>query len=546
MSLIELERVRYRYETSNTYALDDINLKIDASEFVLLAAASGSGKSTLCRLLNGLIPHFYGGSLEGHVIVDGLNTREHRVAELYSRVGLVFQNADAQLFNSTVERECAFGLESLGLSRDEIHARVDWVLDAARLTPLAQRAPHSLSGGEQQTVALAAILALRPSVLVLDEPFANLDPENTARILAILRDVHARGTTILLAEHRLHTVIQYATRLLVLDHGHIVRDGEPRAVLRDDLTPYRLHIPYVVRYAREAGWRETPLSVEEAIPMLRERGLATMTLRRNGSSTRRLDAPRVVEFRNVSFEQEGKEILTNINLELDRSECVALVGKNGSGKTTLLKHLNALHRPTRGNVIVLDQNTRTAAVSHLAREVAIVFQNPNDQLFKPNVREEVEVAPRALKRFDTARLETMYNSFELRPLLDRSPFTLSEGEKKRVAFASAMAARPRIIALDEPTTGQDYSFRTALVQLLRELLNEGITIFFATHDLGFAEEIASRWIVLADGKLIAQGTPDEVMANDAAMTHAALRPTARFRLAREALARNAMLPTVNR
>src|SRR5574341_123202 len=530
MSFIELEHVRYRYDEANAYALDDIDLKIGVGEFVLLAGASGSGKSTLCRLLNGLIPHFHGGELEGNIRVDGLNTREHRVIELFTRVGLVFQNPEAQLFNSTVEHEIAFGLESLGLPRDEIRARVEWALEATQLLPLTHRAPHSLSGGQQQSVALAAILALRPRVLVLDEPFANLDPENIARILSILRDIHTRGTTIILAEHRLHTAIQDATRLIILDHGHVVPDGTPRSILRNDLTPYHLHTPYVVRFARQSGWREVPLSVEEALTMAREYGTVILPARRNGTDVISADAPSAVEMHNVFFAREGKEILRNINADLHRGECVALVGKNGSGKTTLLKHLNALYRPTRGDVIMLNQNTSGVNVSELARQFALVFQNPNDQLFKPNVREEIEVAPRALKRFDRAWLEKLYNLFHLHPFLERSPFALSEGEKKRVAFAAALAARPQIIALDEPTTGQDFSFRTALVQLLRELQGRGLTILFATHDLGFAEEVASRWIAMADGEIVADGAPDAVMRNDAAMARAALRPTARFQL----------------
>lgn len=534
MSLIELEHVRYRYHEANAYALDDINLKIDAGEFVLLAGASGSGKSTLCRLLNGLIPHFHGGTLEGRVYVDGLDTREHRVHELFARVGMVFQNPDAQLFNSTVEREIAFGLESLGLPRDEIRSRIKWVLDATHLSPLAYRAPHLLSGGEQQTVALASILALRPHVLVLDEPFANLDPEAVARLRSILRQVHAQGTTVILTEHRLQAAVQDATRLIVLDHGRVVHDSEPREVLRDDLAPFRLNTPYVVQFARAAGWDAVPLSVDEAIAMMRTRTSAVLPLPPDGAHVTTADARRVIKMRALSFERDGREILRHVHFDLVRGECVALIGKNGSGKTTLLKHLNALYRPTRGTVTVLNQGTRRARVSDLTRHVGLVFQNPNDQLFKLTVREEIEVAPRALNLFDHPWIEKLLDRFELRPLLERSPFTLSEGEKKRVAIAVALATHPEIIALDEPTTGQDFAFRTALVRLLRELQSEGITILLATHDLEFAEEAAPRWIAVADGEIVADGAPDVVMRNDAAMARAALQPTPRFRIQAEA------------
>ncbi|HEX9076932.1 MAG TPA: ATP-binding cassette domain-containing protein [Anaerolineae bacterium] len=532
MSLIELERVRYRYEDGKR-ALDDINLKVEAGESVLLAGASGSGKSTLCRALNGLIPHFHGGVLEGRVLVDGRDTRTHPVHRLFSIVGLVFQNPDAQLFNSTVEREVAFGLASLGLPREEIHARLQWALEAARIAHLKDRAPHSLSGGEQQIVAIAAILALRPRVLVLDEPFANLDPDAMERVCALLRDIHAQGTAIILAEHRLHAALGDATRLVVLDHGRVVRDGEPRMVLREDLAQFNLNIPFFVRFAREQGWHDIPLSVDQALVMARAHPNAQWVSRPNGSRPAAPVASPVVEARGVSFAREGGAVLRDIDLDVSRGECVAVVGRNGSGKTTLLKHLNGLYRPSRGTLRVFGLDTRHARVSQLAAQVGFVFQNPNDQLFKPNVREEIEVAPRALHRLDAGWIEKLVNWFGLRPLLDRSPFTLSEGEKKRVAFAAALAAHPELVVLDEPTTGQDFAFRMALTRLLRDLQGEGIAIIFATHDLGFAEDIAPRWIVLADGEIAADAAPDDVMRDESVMRRAALRPTARFRLQHE-------------
>jgi energy-coupling factor transport system ATP-binding protein len=241
----------------------------------------------------------------------------------------------------------------------------------------------------------------------------------------------------------------------------------------------------------------------------------------------------ILEVRDLAFRRDAGEVLKRVNFEVKRGECIALVGKNGSGKTTLLKHLIGIHRPGSGSVVVAGQDTRRARVSDLARHVGFVFQNPNDQLFKPNVREEIEVAPRALDRYDAGWLERLNGRFYLEHLLDRSPFTLSEGEKKRVAFAAALAAQPAILLLDEPTTGQDHVFRNALERLLGELQNEGIATVLATHDLEFAEEVAGRWLVMADGEIVADGKPESVMQDEKLLTRAGLRPTIRFQLQHE-------------
>lgn len=530
MALVDLIDVRYRYADATTDALSNIHLQIAPGEFVLLAGASGSGKSTLCRLFNGLIPHFYDGTLDGTVYVDGLDTRAHSVAELFARVGMVFQNPEAQLFNSTVEREIIFGLESLGLPRAEIHARVNWVLELTHLTHLRQRAPFELSSGEQQAVVIAAMVALRPRLLVLDEPYANLDADAVTRVRAILRKIHTQGTTVILTEHRLHTTLADATRLIVMDRGRIVRDGAPRDILREDVSAWRLNVPYIVQLARRSGWHTTPLTVTEAVTLARVYGNVTMPTRRNGQATSvpTTSAPRVIEMQGISCQRDGRTILRNVSFNVARGESIALIGRNGAGKTTLLRLLNGLQLPSQGRVIVMNQDTRRARVSTLAREVGIAFQNTDAQFFKTRVRDEIEVAPRALQRLDRAWLEQLYEWFELSPLLERSPFTLSEGEKKRVAIVATLAARPAILALDEPTTGQDAVFRANLVRVLRELQARGMTILLATHDVELAEQVASRWLVLGAGTLLADTTPDQVMRDTALLARAALQPTAQW------------------
>jgi energy-coupling factor transport system ATP-binding protein len=544
--MIEVRDLRYLYTAAgpalsavegSRWVLEDLNLHVEPGEYVLVCGASGSGKSTLCRTFNGLIPHFYSGVMEGRVWIAGVDTQAHPVSELFASAAMVFQNPEAELFNSTVERELAFGLESLGLSRGEIRRRVAESAEIVGLSAFLKRDPHNLSGGEQQLVAIGAALALHPRVIVLDEPYASLDPANVNGVRQALREISRQGTAIVLTEHRLHNAVADADRMVVLHQGHIVLDGPPREVLREDVTPFGLNLPPVVRVARALGLPAVPLSVEELAAAVNGLWLPSSLF-----PAQSVDMPtggnRVLHVENVSFAFRGTPVLQDVCLELSEGECLAVVGANGSGKTTLIKHFNGLYRPAAGHVVVRGQNTRQTRVSELARHVGLAFQNPNNQFFKFRVRDEIEVGARALGRYDEAWLQELVHLFRLGPLLERSPYRLSEGEKKRVAFAAALAARPEILVLDEPTTGQDWPFRQALGKLLKELRARGQTVVLVTHDLEFAEQHADRWVLLSEGQVLANGVPWDVMADTIAMQQAGLVPTQTFELSR--LARETM------
>jgi len=535
--LARVRDLRYRYMPSSPdWALDGINLQVEMGEYLLLAGASGSGKSTLCRLFNGLIPHFYGGELAGDVTVAGLATRDHPVTELFPHVGMVFQNPGSQLFNSTVARELAFGLESLGLPRGEIARRVDDAAGTVGIDHLLARNPQEVSGGEQQLVAIAAALALRPELIVLDEPYASLDPANVRRVRDALRKIHQQGTAVVVAEHRLEPVVPDAGRVVVLEAGRIVRDGPPGSVLAQDLTSFGLHPPAVARVAQRAGLAEVPLTVEDLVVALGSSSASGISdpLPVPAQRQSHLQGP-VLQAEGVCFSFDRTSVLRGVDLDLRPGECLALVGANGSGKTTLVKHFNGLYRPDEGRLLVLGRDTRRARTSELARHIGLAFQDADSQFFKFQVRDEIEVGARALGRYDADWLGELVALFALEPLLDRSPYRLSAGEKKRVAFASALAAQPQILVLDEPTTGQDWVFRQILGQLLGDLSALGQTVVLVTHDLEFVEERACRWVLLADGWVAADGPAQAVMGDALAMDRADLEPTQAFQI-RQALA----------
>jgi len=321
-------------------------------------------------------------------------------------------------------------------------------------------------------------------------------------------------------------------RIIVLHQGKIAAEGSPEQVLAEKISDYGLNLPPLLRLFREMGLQGRPLSVEDAIRELKKQNLATPSFARHLEEAKKKaslsfpsTSPPITEAEDICFRYHGLPILKNIHFRLLRGESVALVGRNGAGKTTLVKHLNGLLRPDSGLLKILGQETLRRPVSELSRHVGFVWQNPNDQLFQPTVREEVLTGPKALDSNDPSWSDELFNRFGLVPFLERSPFTLSEGQKKRVSFAAALAVKPELVVLDEPTAGQDELFRRELAKFILELQREERTVVLVTHDLEFAAEHANRWIALADGRIIADGPPEALMADSKTMTQAGLRPT---------------------
>lgn len=527
-AFLQIDRLRFSYRRQPPdWVLDGIDFSAAASEFLLISGPSGSGKSTLCRTFNGLIPHFYKGELVGEVRIAGKSTRACSVGELFRIVGMVFQNPEAQLFNATVKQEIAFGLESLGRPRGEIAERLEETAERMEIANLLDRSPHSLSGGEQQLVCIASILALQPSLIVLDEPYANLDPRNVHRVRKTLRTIHRKGTGVIVCEHRLPYTVPDVERMIVLRSGTIAADGKPSDLLEE--LPPGLEPPLAVRVGRRIGCRPIPLHVDALISLCPGASFPA-ELKPSSPEPVQAAAPVVLEVENLSHTMNGKTVLKEVSFSLRRGESLAVIGANGAGKTVLIKHLNGLLRPSSGRIRVLGKETGRLKVSELARHVGVSFQNPNSQFFKLTVRDEITVGAKALGTYDEDWIRALTELFQLEPLLDRAPFRLSGGEKKRVAFAAALSAKPDILALDEPTAGQGDHFRKALGSLLTEIRRVGRSILLVTHDLAFAEENAHRWLLLADGRLVSEGPPGEVMSDRCAMERAHLEPTDAFRL----------------
>jgi len=500
---IDVQGLSYAYpQAPGQPVLRDIHLAVARRDRLLIAGPSGSGKSTLCRTFNGLIPHFHGGRLEGVVRVDGRSVADLSVMALFDKVGLVFQNPEAQLFSRSVRRELAFGLESLGLAPAAMAERIAATAAALDLTPLLERHPQSLSGGEKHLTAMAAVLALQPAVIVLDEPFASLDAANARRLRQALARIHAAGTGVVVCEHRLRQAADGASHLAVLDRGRLAAFRPLAAVRPAEFDAWGLDPP---------GGAPAPPPGEEP-PRL--------------PGARRTPPPGpLLAVSDLSARENGRTLLEGVSLELQPGECLALIGPNGAGKTTLLRHLNGLRRPARGRVRLLGADIRGRRTSELARHVGLAFQNPDSQFFRLRVADEIAAGPRALGCHDPEWIGRLVAFFGLEAYLERAPYRLSGGEKRRVAFAAALAANPDVLVLDEPTAGQDRRFRERLQQLLTALRADGRGVLLATHDLAFAAACAQRWVLLAQGRVQAAGPPARLLADAGAMAAIGVTPT---------------------
>ncbi|HEY4689375.1 MAG TPA: energy-coupling factor transporter ATPase [Anaerolineae bacterium] len=508
--MIHFEQVAFTYPNASAPALVDVSLEIARGEFVLVIGPSGSGKSTFLRCINGLVPHFSGGRLAGRVQVDGLDTREHPPAELAAHAGFVFQEPEAQFVTERVEDELAFGMENLGVPPLTMRKRVEEVLDLLGIAALRDRPVASLSGGEQQRVAIASALALQPSILLLDEPTSQLDPLGAEEVLAALDRLNDDlGLTIVLSEHRLERVVQHADRVVVMRTGQPPLVGSPRDVLAQiDL------MPPVATLGKALNWNPLPLTVKEGrrfVPAMRHR----FSHHRRPSAASSLLSP-VLELTRVSHAYGDHIALRNITLQVDAGEFVAVMGRNGSGKTTLLKCAIGLIKPKSGEVRVRGEDIRDKRVDQVAAQVGYVPQNPGALLFADSVRDELRFTLKSHGITDGQDApQELLAAFGLDSLADAYPRDLSTGERQRAALASVAVVRPSILLLDEPTRGLDYLNKERLIQALKRWQRDGTAIVMVTHDVELVARAADRVVLMAEGEIIVDGSTRDALGESA-------------------------------
>ncbi len=505
--MIDISGLTYYYPDRSTAALRDVSLQIDSGEFVLLTGPSGAGKSTLLRVLNGVVPHFTGGTIMGRVNVAGQNAVAAGPHTLSRKVGFVFQNPEAQAVMERVEDEIAFGLENTAVPPPEMRLRVEEALDLLELGPLRNRSVRELSGGERQRLAIATVLALQPEILALDEPTSQLDPKSAESLLqTLVRLNETLGLTIVLAEHRLERTVRYAERTISLQQGSVVLDGPT-----DELLPQMPQLAPVAELGRRLGWRPIPLTVKAARQFAQ--GLPV-----NGTvGTKRKPAvgKLLLDVRGVHFAYGRTPVLKGIDLQVRAGEIVVMMGRNGSGKSTLLRCVAGLLRANRGEIAVMGRGTAGRDVADICREMAYLPQNPDDLLFAESVTQELETTLRNHGMLRTGqgaeRTAMLLSELGLLEHAQAYPRDLSVGQRQRVALGAVMITEPELLLLDEPTRGLDAVAKQSLAAMWKRWRDTGKGILLVTHDVELAAQVADRVVFVSDGEIIASGSAVDVM-----------------------------------
>jgi energy-coupling factor transport system ATP-binding protein len=516
-------------------ALRALDCTLPAGALAVVMGASGAGKSTFARCLTRIVPCFVGAEVSGDVRLLGASVRDRRVGELAGTIGMVFQDFEAQLFSTDVTQEIVFGLEHTGVAPADMPARVAHALGAVGLAGFEARDPTTLSGGEKQRLAIAGLLALRPPVMVLDEPTTDLDPVGRAEVLRVLGGLRAEGLTLVVIEHE--TAAAAGADLLVfLAEGQVLARGAPGSLLTDvDLClGAGVRPPDVCRLFATLGIPDPPLSLPEAAERLRAAGLVPVPPPLDPPAPP--PGPPVLEVRGLRHRYPGApgDALADVRLAVGRGERLALVGPNGSGKTTLAKHLGGLLRPTAGEVTLLGRGVAALPPAELAQRVGYVFQDPDHQLFASSVEEEVAFGPRNLGLAEAEVEARVADALAAVDLHDREvdPFLLDKGARQRLAVAAVLALRPEILILDEPTTGLDFREQQRMATLLGRLHARGHTVIVITHTPWLIAGHVDRVVLLAGGRLRYDGPPRPFFADDDLLAAAAFRAPEVTRLGR--------------
>lgn len=540
--IIEFKDFGFKYRSQSQPTLSNINLTIYEGEKVLIVGPSGSGKSTLAHCVNGLIPFSYEGEISGSLRIKEKETKSETIYELSQSVGTILQDSDTQFIGLTVGEDIAFALENNQVSSKLMREKV---MEAASLVGMEQyldASIHQLSGGQKQRVALAGVLIQEVDILLFDEPLANLDPVAGKQAMHLIADIHKRhNNTIIIIEHRLEEVLEAEVdRILLIDHGTLIADLSPQQLLTSSLLDkHRLRKPLYVKLLQDAGVRlpnHIPIHPLSMIPLKEYRQNVIKWFQGRSRELQRKKQATLLEVDKLSFTYPNQNRgIRNLSFSLEKGEMVSIVGKNGAGKSTLAKLISGFEVPKEGSIFLNGMDITKLTIKEKGQKIGFVLQNPNHMISKHLIKEEVALGlinqgmnPTEIEK----RVKKVLNICGLLPYRKWPISALSYGQKKRVTIASILVLNPEILILDEPTAGQDLYHYTEIMDFLLELNRTGISLMIITHDMHLIQEYTSRTMVLADGKIIADSSPANILTNPQIMKAANLKETSLYEMAK--------------
>ncbi len=534
MPIITIENLKYKYPGTDRLVLDGISLSIEKGEFIGIVGQNGAGKSTLCQAIIGLVPQFYQGAYGGKVLVKERLADQVKVQEMCEDVGLIFQNPFNQLSGAkdTVYGEVAYGLQNLGIEREEMRSRIEKVLKQLDIWQYRDRNPFDLSGGQMQRVAIASMLVMQPEVMILDEPTSQLDPEGTEEVFRVVDRLSKTGKTIIMVEQKLEKMAKYCDRLILMHEGKVIDFDTPEKIFaRDDLEELGVLPPAFVRICKMYGWSNPdgtyPTTLEDTVRLFEHQETLpdlSQNLRKEKKHISR-EQEEVFKTENLFFSYlKNIPVLENFNLSLDH-RTTAIIGQNGAGKTTFVRLLKGLLKPVSGSIYFGREDISQKTVAMLAGKVGYVFQNPDDQIFKYHVIDEVMFGPLNIGMKPEKAEAEAKKALEMMGLSGKeneNPYDLEIYERKMVAIASVIAMDTDVVILDEPTIAQDYPGKKRIGEMIRKLSGEGKLVIVILHDMDFVSEYFERVIVMAHGKILADGTSGEVFKMNEVLKEARL------------------------
>ncbi len=555
MNSIEIKNLTYSYPGASAPTLKDINLEIEKGDFLAIVGNNGCGKSTLCKVMNGLIPHFITGEFQGDVLVGGISTLESDIGTLAQKVGYVYQDFENQIVRPTVLDDASYACMNYGMK--DYKERGMKALELCGLTGRENDYVFQLSGGQTHLLALAGAVSLGPEVLILDEPIAQLDPRHADLIYEILKDLNEnQGKTIIVIEHHTEYIGDYCKNVLLLKDGRVEWKLPAREALSrvEELQASNIFPPQVTLAAYELekkgkipSAREYPSTVEEGKKAFRRLTFRDQYMEYQIRQKKRETS---VEYKHAavsyrSVKGEPRKIFEDLNLGITRGEKIALIGSNGAGKSTLMKMMTGLLKPSSGEVLIKDISTRNAKPENLSKYVSLVYQNPEDMFIKDSIENDISFAmkDRGIDNWEE-RTRQLLERFRLTELKDRDGRLLSGGQMRRASLAIGIALNPEILLLDEPTANLDIATRKEIMRTLNDMKDITETVMIATHDMQLVCEWAQRIIVLSQGRIIADGTRDQIFGDQEAVKTAGIRPPEIFTMG-QALDKRAFCYTVD-